>query len=53
MDLNALPWLFVVVGGPLLLGLALLWGRTQASKRDQQIDPNTPADDPAKGMRAR
>lgn len=53
MDLMALPWLLVVIGGPLLLGLALIWARAQASKRDRQIDPNTPADDPAKGMRTR
>jgi hypothetical protein len=46
-------WLIVVVGGPILLGLAMLWGRTQSNKRDRQVDPNTPADDPARGMRPR
>jgi hypothetical protein len=43
-------WLIVVVGGPILLGLALVWGKYQGGRRARRADPNTPADDPAKGM---
>lgn len=43
-------WLFIVIGGPILLGLALAWGKLQSGRKDRQTDPHTPADDPAKGM---
>jgi hypothetical protein len=51
--MEAWPWALVIVGGPILLGLALLYGKLRSAKRDQQIDPATPGDDPAKGMRGR
>ncbi len=47
------PWALVIIGGPILLALALIWGRLRVAKRDRQVDPNTPGDDPAKGMNPR
>lgn len=44
------PWAFVIVGGPVLLGLAFAWAQFRSSKADKRIDPNTPNDDPSKGM---
>lgn len=44
------PWALVIIGGPILLGLAFAWAQLRSSKRDKQIDPNTPGDDPSKGM---
>lgn len=49
-SVQALPWLFAVAGGALILGVVIAWGQIQAAKRDRQIDPNTPGDDPSKGM---
>lgn len=43
-------WAFVIIGGPILLGLAALWARGRAAKRNSTTDPGTPADDPAKGL---
>lgn len=43
-------WLFVVIGGPVLLGLALAWGKFQAGRRANKTDPRTPVDDPSRGM---
>ncbi|WP_162998192.1 hypothetical protein [Brevundimonas lutea] len=43
-------WLFVVLGGAILLGLALAWGQRQSRKRDDEVDPDTPGDDPSKGL---
>ncbi len=43
-------WLFVVLGGAVLLGLALMWGQIRSRKHDDEVDPNTPGDDPSKGM---
>lgn len=48
--LLALPWAFVVIGGPILLGLVLAWARLRSSKQAQRVDPQTPSDDPSKGM---
>lgn len=48
--MEASPWLFVVLGGAILLGLALAYGQIQSRKRDTQVDPNTPDDDPSKGL---
>ena len=33
-----------------VLGLALLWARMRGGKATRQADPNTPSDDPSKGM---
>jgi len=48
--MEAFPWGFVIIGGPILLGVAFAWAYFRSAKRDRQIDPNTPADDPSKGM---
>ena len=48
--MDSFPWLFVVLGGAILLGIALAWGQFQSRKRDDQVDPNTPGDDPSKGL---
>ena len=44
------PWVFAVIGGPVLLGVALAFAKFRAGKRNQQIDPTRSADDPAQGM---
>lgn len=44
------PWGFVIIGGPILLGLAVAWAYFRSAKRDARIDPDTPGDDPSKGM---
>jgi hypothetical protein len=46
-------WFIVVVGGPIVLAVALIWARARTAKVDRRIDPNTPGDDPAKGMHPR
>lgn len=43
-------WAFVIIGGPLLLFIALNWAKVKTWHRDQRIDPATPSDDPAQGM---
>lgn len=43
-------WAFVIIGGPILLGVAALWARSRAAKRNARIDPRTPGDDPSKGL---
>jgi len=48
--MDTFPWAFVVVGGPLLLVAVIAWGYFRSAKRDRQIDPDTPGDDPSKGM---
>ena len=48
--MEAFPWGIVIVGGPLLLGAALFWAMTRSRKASGQADPNTPSDDPSKGM---
>jgi hypothetical protein len=48
--MEAFPWGLVIVGGPVLLGLALLWAKMRGGKATRQADPNTPSDDPSKGM---
>jgi hypothetical protein len=47
---SAFPWLAVVIGGPILLGLALAYAKLRTGKLDREIDPNHSADDPAQGM---
>ena len=44
-------WSIAVVGGPILLGLALLWGYLQSRKREKEIDPLRSSDDPSQGMK--
>ena len=47
---TAWPWAVAIIGGPILLGLALVWGRMRSGKAAERKDPNTPADDPSKGL---
>ena len=49
MDMN-LMWLFAVVGGFIILGLAMAYGMMQSRKKDAEIDPAAPASDPSKGL---
>ncbi|MBF0666203.1 MAG: hypothetical protein IR159_11820 [Brevundimonas sp.] len=48
--MDAFPWGVVIIGGPILLGAALVWAKLRSAKADRQADPDTPADDPSKGM---
>jgi len=48
--MEAFPWGIVIVGGPLLLIIALAWAKLRSGKASRQADPNTPSDDPSKGM---
>jgi len=47
---GAWPWALIVIGGPIALGLALAWAKLQTGKKTRRDDPDTPADDPSKGM---
>lgn len=47
---DTFPWAFVIVGGPVLLGLLLVWMAVQTGRRNKRIDPSTPSDDPSQGM---
>jgi len=49
-DLQASPWLIVVALGPLALLIAFIWARVRTGRRNDRSDPDTPADDPSKGM---
>ena len=48
--MEAFPWGIVIVGGPLLLFIALIWAKMRSGKASRQADPSTPSDDPSKGM---
>lgn len=48
--LPAAPWAFVIIGGPLLLGLALAVIKLRSAKGPDP-DPGTPPDDPSKGLK--
>jgi hypothetical protein len=48
--MEAAPWGLVLIGGPLLLGLALLWARVRSGKAGRRADSDTPPDDPSHGM---
>lgn len=48
--METFPWALAVIGGPVFLGLAFAWAQFRSAKRDKQIDPDTPGDDPSKGM---
>ena len=47
---SAFPWAWVIVGGPVLLFVVAFWAWLRSRKADDRIDPDTPADDPSKGM---
>lgn len=44
------PWLAVVVLGPLALLAAFIWARLRTGRMNDRLDPDTPSDDPSKGM---
>lgn len=48
--MDSFPWGIVIIGGPLLLGIALVWAMMRSRKASNQADPDTPSDDPSKGM---
>jgi hypothetical protein len=48
--METFPWAFVIIGGPVVLGLAFVWAQLRSSKADRRVDPDTPGDDPSKGM---
>jgi len=43
-------WAFVIIGGPIILGLVLAFAKLRTLKKTRQDDPETPADDPSRGM---
>ena len=47
---SAFPWAWVIVGGPVLLFVVAFWAWLRSRKADDRIDPDTPADNPSKGM---
>ncbi len=47
---DTFPWAFVIIGGPVLLGLLLAWATVRTGRRNKRIDPTTPSDDPSQGM---
>lgn len=50
MDGTNFPWGFVIVAGPVLLAGVLAWGAWRSASANRKADPNTPGDDPSKGM---
>lgn len=44
------PWALAVIGGSILLAGALLVAKSRTRKADVSNAPQTPADDPSKGM---
>jgi hypothetical protein len=48
--MEGFPWLLVLVGGPLILGVLFAWAKIRNSGVNRRNDPNTPSDDPSKGM---
>lgn len=47
---EAWPWGLAIIGGPVLLGLALAWAKFRVGKKTANEDPGTAWDDPSKGM---
>lgn len=47
---ETLPWAWAIIGGPVVLGVALFWGMRRSRKADRRSDPDTPSDDPSQGM---
>lgn len=48
--MEGFPWLIVIVGGPLILGVLFAWAKLRNGGVNRRIDPDTPSDDPSKGM---
>jgi hypothetical protein len=51
MDNLSILWGAVIIGGPILLVSALIWAKLRTGPKTRRDDPNTPSDDPAKGMK--
>jgi hypothetical protein len=51
MNMTSMIWPVAVVLGTVALGGVLMFGWLRSQKKDNQIDPGTPADDPSKGMK--
>lgn len=47
--MEASPWAFAIIGGPILLGIALAFAKVRSARRNRRIDPTRSADDPAQG----
>lgn len=50
--METFPWVFVLIGGPLLLLAAFIWAYARSARQDNRIDPDTPGDDPSKACNA-
>lgn len=48
--METIPWAWVIVAGPVILGAVLFRAMMRSRKSDRQRDPSTPSDDPSKGM---
>ena len=47
---TAWPWAIAVIGGPILLGLALVWGRSRSGKAAARAAPDPASAAPAPGL---
>ena len=43
-------WGLVIIGGPVVLLGAVIWGKLHNRPASRDLDPATPSDDPSKGM---
>ena len=43
-------WAMVIIGGPVVLLAAFIWGKVHNRALSRRVDPDTPSDDPSKGM---
>lgn len=48
--MEAFPWAIVIIGGPVLLAVAIIGAKLRNRSANRAIDPNTPDDDPSKGV---
>lgn len=44
-------WGLVIIGGPVVLLAALIWAKVRSVPQTRRLDPDTPSDDPSKGMK--
>lgn len=47
---SAALWGLVIIGGPLTLLAAIIWAKLRTRRVTRVEDPETPSDDPSKGM---
>ena len=50
MENAAWIWGVVIIGGPILLFVALMFAKLRNAPKTRRDDPDTPSDDPSKGM---